>query len=144
MTPQRADVPRFIVGAAVLAAGRVLVGALVGALVSGLLSAQAVAVETARAFPPPDLGGFLMIEEGVGDGDGDGVNETYIVRYRNLAGDKVFSMTTHGRLWAWSRGQHGGGASIERNYVVRDGNCDGIFEERYSLDEQFKVPDCLK
>jgi hypothetical protein len=127
-----ADSPRFIVGAALLVA----IGAIVGT--------QARAMETARAFPAPDLEDFLMIEEGAGDGDGDGVNETYIVRYRNLAGDKVFSMTTNGRLWAWSREQHGGGTVIERNYVVRDGNCDGIFEERYSLDEQFKVPDCLK
>jgi hypothetical protein len=133
MTPQRTASPlRFIVGAALLAAA------------SALVSAQAAAVETARAFPPPDLEGFLMIEEGAGDGDGDGVNETYIVRYRNLAGDKVFSMTTSGRLWAWSREQHGGGPSIERNNVVRDSNCDGTFDERYTLDEEFKVPDCLK
>jgi hypothetical protein len=132
MTPRRAVSPGFIVGATLLAA----IGAFVGA--------RAVAMETARAFPAPDLEGFLMIEEGNDDGDGDGLNETHIVRYRNLAGDKVFSMTTKGRLWAWSREQHGAGPSIERNYVVRDSNCDGAFDERYTLDEQFKVPDCLK
>jgi hypothetical protein len=28
--------------------------------------------------------------------------------------------------------------------VIRDSNCDGTFDERYGLDEQFHVPDCLK
>ena len=132
MTPQRAVSLLSIFAATSLAA----IGAFVGV--------QAVAMDTARAFPVPDLKDFLMIAEGTGDGDGDGVNETYIVRYRNIAGDRVFSMTTKGRLWAWSREQQGGGSGIERNYVVRDSNCDGTFDERYSLDEQFKVPDCLK
>jgi len=105
---------------------------------------QALAMETSTGFAAPDLEDYVMTEEGKGDGDGDGIDETQILRYRNLAGDALFSMTTKGYLWAWSREQHGGGNSLERNYVIRDSNCDGTFDERYSLDERFHVPDCLK
>ncbi len=132
MTPSFAFSPLMVVGAALIAA------------LSPLVGGQAVAMETARGFAVPDLEDFLMVGAEDGDGDGDGIKETRIVRYRNYAGDSVFSMTTNGSLWAWSREQHGGGTSDQRNYVVRDSNCDGIFDERYTLDEQFKVPDCLK
>ena len=105
---------------------------------------HASALEHGPGYPPPSLEGFILLEEGDRDGDGDGIKETHILRYRDQAGDSVFSMTTKGLLWAWSRAQHGGGASLERNYVIRDGDCDGTFDERYGLDEQFHVPDCLK
>lgn len=79
------------------------------------------------------------------DGDGDGVKETHVRRYKNLAGDKVFSMTTGGRVWAWSLESHAGDAKdLTLNYVIRDGDCDGVFEERFGLDAEFQVPDCLK
>ncbi|MGE5154943.1 MAG: hypothetical protein ACM3ST_13125 [Bdellovibrio bacteriovorus] len=88
---------------------------------------------------------FLLISEEDGDGDDDGVKETHILRYRNLDGDSIFSMTTKGRLWAWSLESVGSPAlSGSGNYVIRDSDCDGIFDERYGLDEEFRVPDCLK
>lgn len=128
-------------GAFLPAAGPALL-AVVCAL--GVAAGRAVAMETG-AFPPPDLGKYLLVDEDDGDGDGDGVEETRILRYRDAAGDSVFSMTTKGRLWAWSLESHGGaGASPERNYVIRDSDCDGLFDERYGLDEEFHVPDCLK
>jgi hypothetical protein len=106
---------------------------------------QALAMATG-AYQAPDISQFLLLSEEDGDGDGDGVKETHILRYRNLAGDRVFSMTTKGRLWAWSLESHAGagGADQERNYVIRDSDCDGVFDERYRLDEQFHVPACLK
>ena len=113
-------------------------------VVLGMFGVRALAMDVARGFPPPDLGDYLLIEEGGSDGDGDGTNETLVVRYRDPSGDKIFSLTTKGRLWAWSREDQTAGTDIERNYVLRDSNCDGNFDERYSLDEQFKVPDCLK
>ena len=119
-------------------------------LIAVLASVPAVMGEQVRAVEPgtyeaPDISKFLLIGEEDGDGDGDGVNETHILRYRSVAGDGVFSMTTKDRLWAWSMESQGGGESDpERNYVIRDSNCDGTFDERYSLDEQFHVPDCLK
>lgn len=108
-------------------------------------AAQAFAMES-RVYQAPDIRQFLLISENDGDGDGDGVKETHILRYRNLAGDNVFSMTTKGRLWAWSLESHvgAGGADSDRNYVIRDSDCDGVFDGRYRLDEQFHVPDCLK
>ncbi len=123
---------------------RRLLGATLLCMLSLTGGGKATAVESSKGFAAPDLEDYLLSEEGNGDGDNDGIEETHILRYRNLAGDTVFSMTTKGRTWAWSREQHGGGASLERNYVIRDSDCDGIFDERYSLDEKFYVPDCLK
>lgn len=109
-----------------------------------MVGVNAGAVEHGPGYPAPSLDGYILLEEGDRDGDGDGVKETHVLRYRDLAGDSVFSMTTKGRLWAWSKAQHGGGTGIEQNYVIRDSDCDGSFDERYGLDEQFHVPGCLQ
>ena len=115
---------------------------------------SAVLVVVASLFAAPLLAqeqiyiyvSYKDASEEDGDGDGDGVKETHILRYRNVAGDGVFSMTTKDRLWAWSLESHssGGEAAPDRSYVIRDSDCDGTFDERYSLEEQFHVPDCLK
>jgi len=97
----------------------------------------------AEQFEPPSLEGFTLHTESDRDGDGDGVNETHVKQYLNQSGDSAVSMTTKGRLWAWSlntRDQEIG----TRNYVIRDSDCDGTFDEVYSLDEDFHVPECLK
>jgi hypothetical protein len=103
----------------------------------------AVASETGT-YEPPDLRNFLLIGEQDGDGDGDGVKETHILRYQSSAGDRIFSMTTGGRLWAWSLDSQGRveDADPRRDYVIRDSDCDGTFDERYRLDEEFEVPEC--
>lgn len=106
---------------------------------------QSVLALEKGAFVPPAVDGFILQSKSDGDGDGDGVNETHIMRYRNLSGDRLFSMTTKGKLWAWSLETHAGGdAESTGNYVIRDSNCDGVFDERYGLDDDFHVPDCLK
>ena len=97
----------------------------------------------AGEFTPPDLKGFSLHDERDADGDGDGVNETRITQYLSQSGDSIVSMTSGGRLWAWSlntRGQSTG----NNNYVIRDSDCDGIFDEVYGLDEEFHVPECLR
>ena len=52
---------------------------------------------------------------------------------------RAIADTLRGRFDAES-----GEVNLERNFVIRDSDCDGSFDERYSLDEQFYVPDCLK
>ena len=92
----------------------------------------------------PELEGYALHNEYDADGDGDGLNETHVRRYINTAGDSAFSMTTGDTLWAWSLDTKGDDDSdIHKNYVVRDSNCDKVFDERYSLDAQFHVPDCV-
>jgi hypothetical protein len=116
------------------------------ALVLVFLSAGAgVATAQSGLHQPPDLAGFLLVGEEDADGDGDGVNETHVRRYRNTAGDSIFSMTTSGRLWAWSleSGTEGDTDPV-RNYVLRDSDCDGSFDELYGLSDEFHLPDCLK
>jgi hypothetical protein len=97
----------------------------------------------AQQFEPPKLDGFNVHAERDADGDGDGVKETHIKQYFNTAGDSIVSMTTKGRVWAWSLDTRDS-KSGKSNYVIRDSNCDGKFEELYGLDDEFHVPDCLK
>lgn len=97
----------------------------------------------AAQFEPPKLDGFNLHAERDADGDGDGANETHIMQYFNTTGDSIVSMTTKGRVWAWSLDTRDN-TSGERNYVIRDSNCDGTFEEIYGMNDEFHVPDCLK
>jgi hypothetical protein len=98
----------------------------------------------ASHFNPPSLDGFSPSGERDADGDGDGVNETHVQQYTNPAGDSIYSMTTNGRLWAWSLETKGEESSGPRNYVIRDSDCDGIFDEVYGLDDKYYLPDCVK
>lgn len=106
---------------------------------------QLYAMETG-VYQAPDISKFILIDEKDSDGDSDGVKETHVMYYVNVARDSIFSMTTKDRLWAWSLESPAGAgiADLERNYVIRDSNCDGVFDQWYSLDEQFYLPDCLK
>lgn len=97
----------------------------------------------AGQFEPPSLEGYTVHVEREADGDGDEVNETHVKQYLNQSGDSIVSMTTRGSLWAWSMDTHDSETG-DRNYVIRDSNCDGTFDEVYSLDEDFHVPACLK
>ena len=111
-----------------------------------VVAAPPLAAMEKGQYQAPDMEGFIITREEDGDGDGDGVKETHIRHYQNLAGDEIFSMTTEDTLWAWSMSSHhaGGGTDPAHNYVIRDSDCDGSFDERYGLDEEFHVPDCLE
>ena len=97
----------------------------------------------AEQFEPLSLEGFNLHVERDADGDGDGVNETHIKQYLNQSGDSIVSMTTRDRLWAWSLNTRDDELGV-RNYVIRDSNCDGIFDEVYGLGDEYHVPACLK
>ena len=97
----------------------------------------------AEQFAPPKLDGFNLHAESDADGDGDGKNETHVKQYFNASGDSIVSMTTRGRLWAWSLNTRDNDSAV-RNYVIRDSNCDDVFDEIYGLDDEFHIPDCLK
>jgi hypothetical protein len=97
----------------------------------------------AAQFTPPDLEGFKLHDERDADGDDDGNNETRLGQYLNSNGDSVVSFTSNKRVWAWSLDTRDDEAG-PRNYVIRDSNCDGIYDEVYGLDDEFHVPDCVK
>ena len=107
-----------------------------------LLTAM-LGVAQATPFSPPDLEGFNLHDERDADGDDDGKNETRIRQYLNANGDSLASFTSNDRLWAWSLDTRGD-ESGPQNYVIRDSNCDGSFDEVYGLDDEFHVPDCVK
>ena len=104
-----------------------------------LFSVQAVATN----FDPPKLDGFNLHAERDADGDEDGVKETHIKQYFNTSGDSIVSMSIKDKVWAWSKSTRNS-ESGNKNYVIRDSNCDGQFNEVYGLDDEFHVPDCLK
>ena len=113
-------------------------------LLSGVcLALLVVPVVNAQQFDPPDMEGFNLHSERDADGDGDGKNETRISQYLNAQGDSLVSMSSKGVVWAWSLDTRDNESAV-RNYVIRDSNCDGIFDEVYSLNEDFHVPDCVK
>ena len=85
----------------------------------------------------------MLHDERDADGDGDGVNETHISQYLNTSGDSLVSMSTKGVVWAWSLNTRSSDTG-HNNYVMRDSNCDGVFDEVYGLDEEFHVPECMK
>ena len=98
---------------------------------------------SAKLFKAPSLDGFKQHAERDADGDGDGVKETRITQYLNSGGDSIVSMSINGKIWAWSLNTRNS-ESGDKNYVIRDSNCDGQFDEVYGLDEEFHVPDCMK
>ena len=111
-------------------------------MVTGLMLLQ-TGIASAGQYAAPDLDGFKLHDERDADGDGDGVNETHIRHYLNQSGDSIVSMTIRDRLWAWSLDTHDNDSGVH-NYVIRDSNCDGVFDEVYGLDDEFHVPGCLK
>jgi hypothetical protein len=104
----------------------------------------ATGTANASQFNPPKLDGYSLANEHDADGDGDGVKETHIQQYYNVAGDSIYSMTTNGHLWAWSLETKDESTSGPQNYVIRDSNCDGVFDEVYSLEDKYYLPDCVK
>jgi hypothetical protein len=114
-------------------------------VIVGILGIGAVAgTAEATRFNPPKLDGYSLSDEHDADGDGDGVKETHIQRYFNSNGDSIYSMTTNGHLWAWSLETKGESTGGPMNYVIIDSDCDGVFDEVYSLDDVYYLPDCVK
>jgi hypothetical protein len=97
----------------------------------------------AGQFEPPSLQGYQLHAERDADGNGDEVNETHIRQYLNKAGDSIVSMSSGERVWAWSLDMRDSETG-ESNYVIRDSDCDGRFDELYGLDDEFHVPACVK
>ncbi len=104
----------------------------------------ALGTANATQFNPPGLDGYSLSDEHDADGDGDGVKETHVQQYFNSNGDSIYSMTTNGHLWAWSLETKGVSTSGPMNYVIRDSDCDGVFDEVYSLEDKYYLPDCVK
>ena len=113
--------------------------------ITAIVLACALAQPSAMATPydPPKLDGFNLHDERDADGDGDGSKETHIRQYFNTSGDSIVSMTTKERIWAWSIDERDNDSAI-KNYVIRDSDCDGVYDEIYSLEQEFHVPDCVK
>jgi hypothetical protein len=103
---------------------------------------QQIQAASPSSFTPPDLEGFNLHRENDADGDGDSIDETHIKQYLNSNGDSLVSMSINGVVWAWSLDTRDDESGVH-NYVIRDSDCDGVFDEVYSLDDEFHIPDCM-
>jgi hypothetical protein len=104
----------------------------------------AIAAEQGE-YPPPKLDNFQAAGESPADVDGDGANESLIKRYISEAGVTIFSLNTGDRLWAWSvANAEGDSLDPSKSYVIRDSNCDGVFDKKYGVQEDFEIPACVK
>jgi hypothetical protein len=110
---------------------------------ASMAMAQNIQAASPSSFTPPDLEGFSLHGENDADGDGDNIDETHIKHYLNSNGDSLVSMSINGVVWAWSLDTREDESPVS-NYVIRDSDCDGIFDEVYSLDDEFHIPDCMK
>ncbi|MBM4271802.1 MAG: hypothetical protein FJ139_06590 [Deltaproteobacteria bacterium] len=98
-------------------------------------------------FPPPSLEGYTKSNEWDHDVDKDGIKESHIIKYTNSAGDTILKTSTRGTDWLWlkkTQDYNSNQPDITKGYVIRDSNCDGKFDEKYSLSESFDLPACLK
>jgi hypothetical protein len=115
------------------------------ALLGLTLALQPAAAMEKGEYPAPALDKFQPAGESEADVNGDGVNESLIRRYVSEAGIVVFSLSTGDRLWAWSMAATEGEAlDPSKSYVIRDSNCDGVFDEKYGAQEDFAIPACVK
>ena len=52
-------------------------------------------------------------------------------------------MASGEKLWAWSLSTNGSDdTDLTKDPVIPDSNCDGIFDEKYRLDEEFHDREC--
>ena len=56
------------------------------------------------------------------------------MQYLNESGDSLVSMSIGGQVWAWSLDTRDNDSG-PNNYVIRDSDCDGQFDEVYGLDD---------
>lgn len=108
-----------------------------------LTSALGLAFEMG-VFEPPSLDGYLLVEEKLLDKDEvkDGIKETRLEKYQSRSGEKIGKYVTGGKNWAWAVAPNRKDVChYPDNYVIRDSDGDGVFDERYRFcGEEFWLP----
>lgn len=96
-------------------------------------------------FKPPSQEGFIYEKEFNVDVDEDGIGETHVTKYVNAEKVIIYKYTTEGKTWAWGRSKPRSEdrSDITKNFAIMDSNCDDDFDERYRVDEEFYLPDCM-
>jgi len=100
-----------------------------------------------EVFQPPSLEGYVLDNAAYLDKDKiiDGIHETLGEVFKNSEGKVIVRLSTDRKTWAWGIfGNPSDRTDIINNYVIRDSNGDGIFDEKYPANEQFFLPDWVK
>lgn len=112
-----------------------------------LTSASGLAFEMG-VFEPPSLDGYSLVEEKLLDKDEvkDGIKETRLEKYQSRSGEKIGKYVTGGKNWAWAVAPNRKDVChYPDNYVIRDSDGDGVFDERYRFcGEEFWLPTWTK
>lgn len=99
------------------------------------------------AHVPPGLEGYKFTQEFKADGDNNGTEETTGYAYQDDDGNVRYVLVAGNQVWAWTQQSKDFPADkddLEKNYTLRDANCDGGFDQRLSPTDKVVLPDCLK
>jgi len=97
-------------------------------------------------FKPPSLEGYTLVQTKQLDKDKvkDGIKETTLEIYGNAIGQYIGKYTCNGIIWEWGVKANNNNDDTINNYILRDSDGDGIFDERYGGNETTYVPDWVK
>ncbi|MCB1864639.1 MAG: hypothetical protein KDG50_04370 [Chromatiales bacterium] len=120
--------------------------ALGAAIATALLAFSSMAVETGSyKAPAPDEQKYNAVGTKGVDGDNDGELESGQVHYKNEIGRKIIRYTYGENTWAWAViDQPVRLMDVDNNHVIVDSDCDGRFDQRFHLREDFFLPPCAK
>ena len=98
-------------------------------------------------YQPPSLEGYHFDKAKKFDKDWpeDGIKETLVERFLNSKGQGILKYTTKGKTWAWGiMGNPSDRNDTTNNFLIRDSDGDGSYDEKYLGNEGFSLPDYLK
>lgn len=100
-------------------------------------------------FQPPSLDGYTLDRTKYSDKDTiiDGIKETKIEVFKNSSGQIIAKYTTNNKTWAWAKLMDPSDVNnidTSINYVIRDSDGDGKFDEMYNRTEDFYLPNWVK
>ncbi len=122
---------------------------LAGILGFGLIGSSAYGLEVnEKGFPVPEKaklefkGSMGIIPNKPDSNEPDVKRKVEYVLYESSEGNGLIEILVGNRLYGWDVNDN----NLVKSHKVRDNNCDGIFESKYSFNEYIKekiqIPDC--
>jgi hypothetical protein len=97
-------------------------------------------------FQSPNLKDYQLSKEW--DDNSVWNKDTHVKMYRNENGDRVYGFLTNNQVWGWRvvlSNVKETGHDLTKNYKIRDSNCNGTFDEKYSIEEAWPgSPACAR
>ena len=102
--------------------------------------------ENPNGWPVPSLEGYTKVKGKWEDGDDNpntGVDgkETLSEIFMKEGTGVITKYSTAKATFAWAKASNPFDPDA---YIIIDSDCDGVFEEKYTFNETFDMPDCAK